>query len=136
MKPITLFLAATMIIGGASLTSCNKYEEGPTISLLPAKTRVVGTWEVEKYVDADGTETAGDDNDPVYNFTKDGDVTITFGSTTIDGTWLLDSDNENITISYSLGSISFSDDSKIIRLTNKEFWIENDNGDETHLKAK
>jgi hypothetical protein len=136
MKKLTLLMALTVMISGFTLTSCNKYEEGPAISLLPAKTRVVRTWEVDKYVDADGTETAGDSSDPVYNFTKDGEVSITTSGITTTGEWILDSDNENITISYSLGSISFDFDSKIVRLTTKEFWLEDADGDQTHLKAK
>ncbi len=136
MKNLTLLLVVAVFMSGFTLTSCNKYEEGPAISLLPAKTRVTRTWEVEKYVYDDGTEEAGDSDDPVYNFTKDGSVSVTFGNATFNGTWLLDSNNENITISYSAGSISFNDDSKIVRLTTKEFWLEDEDGDQVHLQAK
>lgn len=140
MKNLSLLLIFAILASGVTFTSCNKYEEGPAFAFLPAKTRVVRTWEVDKYVAADGTETAGDDTDPTYNFTKDGEVTITTGIIAATGTWLLDSENENITVTYSyslLGvDVTSEDDFKIIRLTTKEFWLEDADEDQIHLKAK
>ena len=47
---VLLSLLATFL-----LSSCNKYSEGPTFSLLTRKARIVNDWTLESYT-KDGTE--------------------------------------------------------------------------------
>lgn len=103
MKKISILMLLAVAVAGTSLTSCNKYEEGPGLSIRTAKQRITNTWEVEKYVDADGTETAGTADDATMTITKDGEFTVTDGSFSITGTWAFDDSKENITTTYSFG---------------------------------
>lgn len=130
------FLAFAVLSLSAVTTSCNKYEEGPMLSVRSAEYRIIRTWEVDKYIYADGTEENGDSDDPVYTFTKDGEVSITDGNFTYTGDWDLNGDKDEITLEYSYGSFAVIDNYEIIRLTVNEFWVEDENGDQTHLVAK
>lgn len=136
MKKISILMMLAVGIAGTSLTSCNKYEEGPGLSIRSAKQRITNTWEVEKYVDNDGTETAGTSSDPTMTITKDGEFSVTDGSFTISGTWAFDDAKENITTTYDFGGTSISSTSKIIRLSMTELWLEDEDGDQVHYREK
>lgn len=136
MKKISILMLLAVAVAGTSLTSCNKYEEGPGFSVRSAKQRITNTWEVEKYVDADGTETAGTSSDPTMTITKDGEFTITSGSFNTSGTWAFDDSKENITTTYDFGGSSISSTSKIVRLTMTELWLEDEDGDRVHYREK
>ena len=110
--------------------SCSKYEEGPAISLLPKKTRLTGTWKVDEIVYEDGDVENVDDN-ATYEFTKDNVYRVIDGNITYTGEWEFTRDKEYIQITYSTGSISYSSEDQIVRLKNKELWI-NQDGDEYH----
>lgn len=138
MKSLKLFsfalLAVVFILG----SSCNKYEEGPSVSLLTKKARLVGVWKVEKYVEADGEQSTPSSNDEsTWEFKKDGKfIAIAAGggfSQTTEGTWEFANDKESVKITFTSGSISYSETSKILRLKNKELWIQDEDGDQTHL---
>jgi hypothetical protein len=135
LKLTSLFLVAIAML---MTTSCGKYEDGPALSLLPKKTRLVGIWKVEKYVDADGTEStpASGDNSTV-EYVNDGKVIYIWSgggfSQTTEGTWAFSDDKENLEITFTAGSISQTSSTKIVRLTNSELWLQDDNGDETHM---
>ncbi len=137
MKSLKLFsfalLAFTFI-----LSSCGKYEEGPAISLLPKKTRLVGVWKVEKYVAADGTEsTPASGDESTWEFVSDGKfIAIAAGggfSQTTEGTWEFSDDKESILITFSAGGFSVTESTKILRLKNTELWLADSDGDQTHL---
>jgi hypothetical protein len=130
------FTVATAIIGGMMMVaSCGKYEEGPGFSLRTKKARLAGEWDYVEYVDADGTVTADNDDDYV-TFDKDGTYKYTSGSTSINGTWEFVNDKEKIRVTFTSGNTSISDDATILRLTNKELWMKDDNGDIAKLEAK
>ncbi len=136
MKKISILMLLAVAVAGTSLTSCNKYEEGPGLSIRTAKQRITNTWEVEKYVDADGTETAGTADDATMTITKDGEFTVTDGSFSITGTWAFDDSKENITTTYSFGGSNISSTSKIVRLSMTELWLEDEDGDQVHYREK
>ncbi|MEN8839301.1 MAG: hypothetical protein ABF238_02205 [Flavobacteriales bacterium] len=136
LKLTTLLLAVALVFGS---TSC-KYEEGPALSLRTKKARVAGEWTIEKIIYADGTEDT-DNGDVVYNFEKDGTGKVTFtttiGSTTttsdIDFKWEFTDSKEKIKVDIDgLGT----EESTILRLTNKEMWIKDSDNDQTHFKSK
>ncbi len=64
------------------------------------------------------------DEDYYFTFDKDGDFSQTQGSLTYQGTWDFTEDKESVRVSYA-GS---SEEYKIMRLTNDEFWFTNDEG--------
>lgn len=136
MKIFKIALALTVLVSATTFTSCNKYEDGPGISLRSAESRVANTWEVEKYIDSDGTETAGDSNDPVYTMTKDGEITITDGSFTLDGEWSLREDDTVLRNEFVFFGSASVVDYTILRLANNELWLEDADGDKTYLKEK
>ena len=145
MKKIALLSAAALMIGGITLTSCKKYEEGPAVSLLTKKMRVAGDWEVESYWE-NGVDKTTDYRTGVtsetYTYEKDGtysiSITTVIGTLNDAGTWEFINDKEAIkTLSNQSGSDP--DTSYIVRLTNKEFWVKDAGGStihEYHLEAK
>ena len=110
-------LAVTFVLG-----SCSKYEEGPALSLRTKKARVANTWKADKYVSQDGTETQAND-ESTSEYTKDGNVTITSGSFSFNGTWEFNSDKTGIITTFEQGGVSSSSTSIIIKLKNDEMWI-------------
>lgn len=113
-----LLLASSFIV----TTSCSKYEEGPAVSLLPKKTRLVGTWKVDEIVHEDGDVENVDDN-ATYEFAKDNVYRVIEGNITYTGEWNFTKDKEYVEISYSAGSFSYSSEDQILRLKNKELWL-------------
>lgn len=122
-------LVAVAMMGTAALTitSCGKYEEGPSLSLRTKKARLTGEWDTKEYVDSDGTTTA-DNSDDYVTFDKDGTYTYTSGSTSQSGQWDFSSDKEKLKVSYTFGSTTFTSESTILRLTNDELWIKDEDG--------
>jgi uncharacterized protein (TIGR03066 family) len=138
MKSLKLFSFALLAVVFVLGTSCGKYEEGPGFSLMTKKARVAGVWKLEKYVSANGTVTNADaDDNTTFEFTKDGSVIITStdGGTsfTINGTWEFTKDKEYIKTTLVFFGQTSTDEVKILRLTNKEFWTVDEDGDETHM---
>jgi hypothetical protein len=125
-KIITLVVLATFVLFGIS--SCKKYEEGPLISLRTKTARVANNWKLEKAVQDEVDITA---NYPALEqtFEKDGGYTALFNGITINGTWKFDSNKENLLIKED-GS---NDESKfkIIRLKEKELWLDQTVGSQT-----
>lgn len=132
MKKIAFLLIAVIAV---IMVSCGKYEEGPSFSLLPKKSRVVNVWKVEKTIYKVGsstTENAGDDNVSIEFKSDDTYVsTWTNGSTSLStkGTWNFDSKKENIEMQED-GS-STKNISKIIMLKSNEMWLSQTNGNTT-----
>lgn len=133
-----MFAVVSMAL--VTFSSCGKYEEGPGISLRSKKARVVNTWVIEKYLE-NGVDLTNDilpflgsytieyKKDETFEILNDGDREI--------GKWSLDSKKENLEMMYD-GSTS-KDLAKILRLTNDELWLVEDDGTdkyEIHYKAK
>ena len=138
MKSLKLFSFALLAVVVVLGTSCGKYEEGPGFSLMTKNARVAGVWKLEKYVSANGTVTNAEaDDNTTFEFTKDGSVIITStdggASFTVNGTWEFTKDKEYIKTTLVFFGQSSIDEVKILRLTNKEFWTVDEDGDETHL---
>ena len=139
MKKLSLlFAVAAMFV----FAGCGKYEDGPGFSLLSRKARIVGEWELDKYLYDNVDETASVmDGLTSFNwkFDTDGDLTITV-SDGVDTqssamTWAFANDDADLNLTYN-GS---TDTYKILRLTNSEVWFEtNEFGvtEEWRLKAK
>ena len=119
--------------------SCGKYEDGPGFSLSSKKSRLTGTWELDKLKYSDGS--IADLNGSIdVEFEKDGDFSIRttssytdyYGSSysytyTNSGDWEFSSDKEEIEFDPNDGS---DFEWEIKRLTNKELWVEDEDGNE------
>ncbi len=129
-------MAGVIIFAGVA---CNKYEEGPGVSFRSRKGRVANTWEVEKYIASDGTESTPDPNDDTQvTYDKDGSYTVSSASSgfSLTGTWEFNDDKTRIYTSYEFGGDTYKDTSGVItKLKNKEMWTKDDDNSEVHLKA-
>lgn len=145
MKNMIRIAALALVVGGISLASCKKYEEGPMLSLLTKKARVVGTWTVEAYLEngVDKTsqyrqfvtgETFTTKKDGTYTY----DATYVVGNSSDAGTWeFIDSKDDLKTLSNQSGSTP--DTMVIVKLKSKELWVKSKSGSpvaEFHYKAK
>lgn len=123
-------------ITALSVSSCGKYEDGPSVSLLTKKARVVGSWDVKSI----GTQAMIAGYSMNLNFEKSGVATFSYtyggSSYTYAGSWDFASDKENILINIDGDAQLF----EIKRLTNNEMWLDDDittvDGDIWKLEAK
>jgi hypothetical protein len=117
-----LMLAAAVIIM-LNFSSCGKYDDGPEFSLRTKKARLTGEWKVVKI--------AGEtpDGQLTFEFEKNGDFSAKYSysgySQSFTGDWEWDNKKEGVTITIG----SDSEDWDIKRLTNKEFWFEDESND-------
>lgn len=130
------FLACALLIGGtlAAIPSCGKYEDGPGFSLLTKKARLVGDWDRKSVTS--GNFTIEDTDDEITTFEKDGTIKVSEDGVSYSGTWEFIDKKEKLRVSYTEGSFTFSDDYTIRRLTNKELWLTDDDGDLSKFEAK
>lgn len=138
-------ISTKTILAGGLLTaisvspSCGKYEDGPGFSLASKKSRLAGTWELDKLTYSDGS-IADLIGSVEIEFEKDGDYssrststyTDNYGSSysytnTTNGEWEFSSDKEEIEFEDNDGD---NYDWEIKRLTNKELWVEDEYGNE------
>ena len=130
-------ISTKTILAGGLLTavsvspSCGKYEDGPGFSLASKKSRLAGTWELDKLTYSNGSvaDLIGSID---VEFEKDGDYSIR--TTTSDsytytdsGDWEFSSDKEEIEFEDNDGD---NFEWEIKRLTNKELWVEDEYGNE------
>ncbi len=140
MNILSLFVAfATLTF---ILPACNKYEDGPDISLIPRKDRIVNTW-IFAYAEANGENVSDqfDQYELYMNSENEAQLDATyviFGTsyqTTTSGTWAFTNEQQNL-------MLDFADDTQdneyeILRLANKELWLRDLDQDlELHLLEK
>jgi hypothetical protein len=108
---------------------CKKYDEGPLLSLRTKAVRLQNTWKVESYTynGADQTSlTAG----YTETYTKDGEYSFVWGSTTGSGRWEWMNDKEEI--KRQGVSNQSSETLYILRLKENEFWYIIRDGNDVH----
>lgn len=137
-KCFTIMMA--VIIASATITSCKKYEDGPSFSLRSKAGRIDNEWQIDMVkVNGQDVTTFMKASMPdflmtikkagTYEILADGDREI--------GTWSFDDKKEKITLTENA-----SKDVTvwtITRLSNDEFWFIYEDGsdkEEWHLKAK
>ena len=122
MKKIFVFAVAAVTVMSLSLTSCNKYEEGPGFTVRTAKARAAGDWKLTKYT-VNGTDYTSTIGTITSTMDKDGTYTSTWTSGSLTdtdtGTWEFNSDKTTITF-LSSTSGSTADTWTILELKSKE----------------
>ena len=93
------------------LTTCNKYEDGPFISLRSAKKRVIGEYELEKYF-VDGA----DSSSVIQSLINDYGYTYHFGDYFDRNTSIATYCNNNDSCKRFFGSWYFIDSAKKMRI--------------------
>ncbi|MDD3688314.1 MAG: hypothetical protein PHE56_16340 [Bacteroidales bacterium] len=126
MKRFAIIL--TVVAATAMLfSSCGKYEEGPSFSLLTKKARIAGEWKMSE-VTVDGTVQDLGEGSMSYVLEKDGtgDVKVTWAGLTLtfDVEWEFDEAKENLRVRTKDENDEWDEwmESEIIRLTNSELW--------------
>ncbi len=135
MKPKTILTFIAII----SFVACTYYEQGPAFSFKTAKTRISGEWELSDVIINDNTDEIilKNENQITYTFIEDGSIIINNIDNTrstpkvINGSWEFNKDKTTIKINLieSNPTLQFIVDNevKIIKLTNNEFWISDEN---------
>ena len=121
MTMTTKNIFSIILIIGASLTGCKKYEEGPALSLRSKTARVANTWKVESFTinGVDNTSSLTSIN-YTETFDKDGNYSYNSSAGTGSGKWEFQSDNEQIKRSGVSGQST--ETLYILRLKEREFW--------------
>jgi hypothetical protein len=127
-------LLAAAVVTMLNFSSCKKYEDGPAFSLKTKTARLTGEWEVVSVVNAG---VVLNDTDLFLEFDKDGDFTYKmeyeyYGSTysySVDGDWEWGDGKETLEVTIDNEKTEW----EIKRLTNSEFWFEDEDGSEWEL---
>ncbi|MDD5570276.1 MAG: hypothetical protein PHD97_03875 [Bacteroidales bacterium] len=125
-----------VIFSLATFNSCKKYKDGPLISMMPKKYRIANKWKVDRmFVNSIETPRSADWEKETHEFKTDGGYFYSTAlRTTIQGTWSLDNKKDNLVV-FTSSSFVY----KILRLKNKEMWLEYFDGidiTETHYVPK
>ena len=138
IKLIPVIFASILIFG----TSCNKYEDGPKLSLRSKKARMTNTWKIITATDADDDVTAGYEG-ITWTFTEDGSYTR--GEETAAGF------EPNETGKWEFGKIDGRNKTQLIistdgivtpkkwiitRLKNDELWLKQEQAQDTYETRK
>lgn len=117
MKKTVLILFMGMIALG--FESCQKYEEGPIVSIYSRSSRVINNWKVDNYK-VNGTDFTSLVSGYTEVFSKDGGYSYDWSLLSGNGTWKFQNNDNEIKI---LGINNQSDKVLYIqKLENKQFW--------------
>jgi hypothetical protein len=136
IKRSIFFLALIILL----ISSCKKYEDGPSISLRSKKDRVANTWRFEKkYKNGVEESLSSSDQQSRWTFNKDGGLTYIYTSGSISytalGNWDFVEDKNSIqtTLNYNYGFATSTEVTtySILKLKEKELWLKEikSNGD-------
>lgn len=132
--PIALAAVALMAVG------CNKYDDGPGVSLIPRTERVANRWVIEKAI-SDGQDVTSSFDQYVLTLTTDKAATLVanytlFGiviSNETSGTWSFANDQEELVLDFEDNAADAT--YQINRLTQKELWLRKV-GEDLELRLK
>jgi Lipocalin-like domain len=127
----SLFLLAGLAFVFAS---CGKYEGGPGLSLLTKKGRLAGTWDANSIEYSNGNVITIDPNTVNLTFEKDGTFIGSYVSIPFPGTWEFNEDKSSLFTISEAGDTTEYD--PIYRLTSKELWFKDSDGDITKYSKK
>lgn len=128
MKKFMLMGVIALIGFAFTFSSCNKYADGPSVSLLTKKQRITGDWKISKYT-VDGTDYTSTlqalfGASFEWKIEKDGNYSET-GNVNQTGTWAFGEDKDDITFTASSSSSSSSTTTyRILELKNKEIELQ------------
>jgi hypothetical protein len=129
-----LIVAAALSV----MTSCSKFEDGPTISFRSKENRLIGKWKLTKWTEkgADVTAANTEGGDIFYQFDENKSVIINVGAAQgKEGTWLIEETNVimDLQLVSEVGNYIDKDTLMLKRLTNKEMVVFYDDDLETEL---
>ena len=83
-----------------------------------------------------GVTTSLNADDGTIEFVKDGTMILSGGGFSLAGQWEFSDDKTELLMGFSFFGATDWDTTGIQRLTSKELWTRDDDGDEYHYKAK
>lgn len=115
-------------------TKCGKYEEGPGFSLASKKSRVANQWQLEEYTyEGEKEELSEEQKETIFQLSHKGKVSAISKKDTLPlGTWKFVNNKEEI--EFTDAYFSLKKTSRILRLTKKEMWLEENNSGRKALK--
>lgn len=126
-----VFLLATL----APISSCSKYEEGPSISFRTKKARITNEWELEEFrVNGENFTSLIDMNgDFILDIKSDNTYVQTYDGEADRGKWEFSSNNEELKLISNDGNDTQT--WTIVRLANDELWVKfTEDGENYELK--
>jgi hypothetical protein len=138
MKTTLKVFALLAVLGGLVLAACKKYEEGPALSLRTKKSRLAGDWTLDKVFyngqDVTSQYTSGGTTwkltiDKGGSWTET--VTSSVGTSTDKGSWEFVEKKEQLKMVTDGSTDTDGDTSTIVKLKNKELWLESKSGSNT-----
>ena len=142
MKQVKFFLSAALVVILISVTGCQKYPEGPLVSLRTKTERVANQWKVAQALD-NGSDVTSSYNMFELRLTKKGGATLSIkytalGATleyTTEGQWSFVNNKEKISFDYDNNDADRV--YRILKLEEEEMWLKEDNGNiELHFVSK
>ena len=138
MKSFKIAFVATIILL-QTMTSCNKYEDGPLVSLRSRNERVANNWRISKALE-NGNEVTSSFDRYEISFTKENKASLTAHYTfltleydyTTEGTWSFTDNDAKLMVDYdnNLADVTYI----ILKLEEKELWLREANSNlELHL---
>lgn len=135
-KKLTNILAVVLLLATlAPISSCSKYEEGPSISLRTKKARITNEWKLDEF------KVNGEDvsslikmvGDFILEIKSDDTYVQTFDGESDRGKWKFSSDKEEVILTSDDGGDTQT--WTIVRLAHDEFWIKfTEDGDNYEIK--
>lgn len=116
---ITALLIFVSILIIPTFQSCQKYSDGPVISLRTRTERVANTWKVDNYK-KNGTDYTSLVTNYSETFTKSGDYSFSWGIISGTGKWEFQNSDKQIKLN-GIDNQS-SQTLNILKLEEKEFW--------------
>lgn len=116
-----------------SFQACNKYEEGPALSLRSRTERVSNTWKVENYK-VNGEDLTSLVSNYTETFTKSGNYSYQWGAFDGNGNWAFQNSDREIKLNGTDDQSSHT--LFILKLEEKSFWyyyIDGSSKHELHL---
>ncbi len=127
-KKVMLVAMLTITLSTLFL-SCNKYPEGPAVSLMTRKARLAGNWQVENYKINSNDFTSLISN-YTETFSKDGNYAYSWGILGGTGTWMFQNSDKEVKLTG--GDNQTSRTLYIIKLESKSLWYYYMQGDDKH----
>lgn len=140
MKRLFFIGLATLAVSSATLTSCSKYEEGPSLALSSKTSRLTGSWKLTAQTtngvndDLTGiTHTMVISKDATYNTVINLSYLGFNYTNEYAGTWAFSEDKTQLIT--TVDGLSGSDAATIVRLAGKELKLKAVDGSETVIQT-
>jgi hypothetical protein len=140
MKKLFFIGLATLAVGSASLTSCSKYEEGPSLTLASKTARLTGSWKLTAQT-TNGVADALTGLTQTMEISKDGKYSTLIAysymgfnyTNDFTGTWAFSEDKTQLIT--TVDGLTGTDTQTIVRLAGKELKLKTVDGSETVIQT-